>query len=75
VPRARAPRTANAFVRVEDDERPSLLLQVVAHREARLAAADHDGVEPLGRRFGERDRVTLVVGCLLYRHDFPPRVE
>src|SRR5205814_5781574 len=47
VPAARAPGTANPLVGVEDHERPSELLQVVADGQAGLAAADHDRLEVL----------------------------
>src|SRR5262249_26393191 len=46
---ARAPRVADARVRVEDQEAYALALEVIADRQAGLAGADHDHVEALGR--------------------------
>src|SRR5262249_41183033 len=40
-----APGVADPLMRLEDDEVPSLLFQVVASRQTRLAGADDDGVE------------------------------
>src|SRR6202022_2662009 len=46
-----APGIAYAFTGVEDDERTTLVSQVVPDGESRLAAADDDRVECLARAF------------------------
>jgi hypothetical protein len=45
---ALAPVIADPLVSVDDEERNAPLLQVVSRRQARLAAADDQGVDPLG---------------------------
>ena len=72
VPRPRPPGAADPLVRVQDHERTTMLLEVVAHREASLAAPDHDRVECLAAR----ERLGHHVDCsFLCRHDRPSVIE
>src|SRR5205823_1640548 len=66
VPSTRPPRAADPLARVEDHERAAAPLQVVADREAGLAAADDDRVELLA---GRDAAATAAERCFLCRHD------